>query len=88
MSAEVAGKPKRRPVTAADAVLVIDLLRWGRPNTLNPVTVSTIRTWAGRGKVRKYGPGWDGRQKYELTDIVRCAVASAAARSDRGMNDV
>lgn len=63
---------KQRPVTAAMAVQCIQMMH------LPPVTASTIRTWADRGKdgqkVRKYGLDQYGLQKYDLGDIVRIAA--------------
>lgn len=61
-----------RPVTAAMAVQCIDLLQ------LPATTASTIRTWADRGKVTKYGRDQFGLQKYELSDIIRMVSKDAA----------
>ena len=54
-----------RPVTATMAIQCIELLQ------LPPTTASTIRTWAERGKVRRYGRDQYGLQKYELNDIIQ-----------------
>jgi phage terminase Nu1 subunit (DNA packaging protein) len=55
------------------AVQIVDMLN------LPSVNQSTIRTWAERGKVAKYGRDQYGLQKYELRDIVRMASAKAAS---------
>lgn len=62
-----------RPVTAAMAVQCIDLLQ------LPAVNTATIRKWAERGHVAKYGVGQDGLQKYELHDIIRMVSSKTAA---------
>lgn len=59
-----------RPVTAVMAAQVCEML-----NLKNP-SPSTIRTWAERGKVKKYGRDQYGHQKYELTDIIKALQAS------------
>lgn len=59
-----------RPVTAKMAVEILEMLN------LPAVTASTIRTWADRGKVRKYGLDTYGLQKYELCDIMLAANES------------
>ena len=46
------------------AVQCIELLQ------LPPTTPSTIRTWAERGKVKRFGRDQYGLQKYELNDII------------------
>lgn len=60
-----------RPVTAAMAVQCIELLQLP---SLNP---ATIRKWAERGKVRRYGRDQYGLQKYELQDIIRMVSSDA-----------
>lgn len=64
---------KQRPVTAAMAVQCIEMMN------LPPVTTATIRKWAERGKVRKYGLDQYGLMKYDLTDIVRLAAGKESA---------
>lgn len=59
-----------RPVTAAMAVQCIALLQ------LPDVNPSTIRTWAERGRVRRYGLDQYGLQKYELADIIAMVSAN------------
>lgn len=60
-----------RPVTAAMAVQCIEMLQ------LPPVKPGTIRQWANRGTVRKYGLDQYGSQKYELHDIIRMVTGNA-----------
>lgn len=61
-----------RRVTASMAVQCIDLLN------LPPITQSTLRTWAERGKVRRYGRDQYGLMQYDLDDIVRTATGHDA----------
>ena len=66
-----------RPVTAVMAADVCEMLN------LPAVSPSTIRTWAERGKVKKYGRDQFGHQKYELTDIIaQLAPEQAQKRHD------
>lgn len=58
-----------RPVTASMAVQCVELLQ------LPSVNPATIRKWAERGKVRKYGLDQYGLQKYELGDIITMVSA-------------
>ena len=62
-----------RPVTASMAVQCIDLLQ------LPAVKPATIRKWAERGQVKKYGRDQFGLQKYELRDIIRMVSGDANA---------
>jgi hypothetical protein len=55
------------------AVQIVDMLN------LPSVKATTIRKWAERGKVAKYGCDQYGLQKYELRDIVRMASEKAAS---------
>lgn len=55
------------------AVQCIELLN------LPPVTPSTIRSWAERGHIRKYGRDQYGLQKYDLDDIVKRVSGTTAA---------
>lgn len=59
------GGPLSRPITAKDAHDALELMQ------LPHVEVATIRQWANRGQVRKYGLDEQGRQKYEFSDILR-----------------
>lgn len=54
-----------RPVTATQAIDCLELMQ------LPQVKMATIRQWANRGQVRTYGLDQTGRQKYELSDIIR-----------------
>ena len=47
---------------------------------LDGPSASTIRKWAERGKVKKYGLDQYGHQKYELTDIIKLIQAKQPAR--------
>lgn len=63
----IPGGDVSRPVTASMAVQCMKML------DLPVVSQSTIRTWAERGKVRRYGLDQYGLQKYELADIIGMA---------------
>ena len=52
------------------AIQVCEMLNLDGPSA------STIRTWAERGKVKKYGLDQYGHQKYELTDIIKLIQAA------------
>lgn len=58
-----------RPVTASMAIQCLEMLQ------LPAASQATIRKWAERGKVRRYGLDQYGLQKYELTDIIRMVQA-------------
>lgn len=62
-------------VTAAMAIDALTMLNYP------PVTPSTIRKWAERGKVKKYGRDQFGHQKYELRDIIVAAHQYGEART-------
>lgn len=59
-----------KPATAATAELALSVIEGA-----SPVMASTIRTWAHRGKVRKYGLNAEGKRLYDLDDIIRLATA-------------
>lgn len=61
-----------RPVTADMAVQALEMLN------IPTVTTATIRKWAQRGKVKKYGLDQYGLQKYELRDIIIAANEAKA----------
>lgn len=63
---------RKRPVTATQAVEILDAL------DLPTVPKNTIRKWAEREKVRKYGLNEFGHQKYELADIIAHAMREQA----------
>lgn len=60
-----------RRATATMAVQCLELL--ALPGVFIP-TATTIRSWALRGKVRKYGCDQFGARLYDLDDIVNVAA--------------